>query len=1199
MMLSKKIRKELASLDAVSKKDPAVKAFISSISKALAEEEKETSRKRDAARDRLISAVPFCSQSAMLLWNSNHNTIFFNDAFLSLFRLPKELSEENAWSQLLSLLLLPEKFGDKIRSILKQEKSSAKILAETKYGQEIEVTFSRIRNGKGSDGFLWQFQDISEQNKLKRNLHNITQVQHTILNGTNYSIVYTNRKGTIIAANKGVEDLLGYSSAELVGKHSPLLFIDDRFLKQRAQELSGETKAVVDPGFEVLTAIARTGVVDTREWECKTSSGKPLSLLLSVSSIINDEGEIAGYLNVFRDVSDKRRSEEALRASEARYKNIVERSTEIIYKTNIKGIYTYVNPVAEQVTGYTSAELCRMRYLDLVEESYRNDVMRFYKAQIRDKVASTYYEFPIRSRSGKLHWIGQSLQLSTDEKGQPELVALAIDVSRQKEAELHMKASNQQLELFKELINYSTDAMTVTGEDGTIFYLNNEAARRYSVKADAKTLLNIGSLDPAFRSLDLWKKHVLDLKQNSSLTYEATFLNEELGVKFPVEVTEKYIRINDEGYVIATSRDITARKRTENLIRAQEEKYRNIIANMNLGLLEVDLDDNIQYANHGFSAMSGYQAQELIGKNAASLLVPQHKKMVRKKIVQRIKGLADMYEVEVRTGRGEKRWWMISGAPNYNDKGELIGSIGIHLDVTDQKRLSIELEAAIKNAEEASRAKEAFLANMSHEIRTPLNGIIGMIRELGHEELSDKQQKFVRNASMASQHLLSVLNNVLDITKIEAGELSLEEHAFSLADTVQEVKRIMNSAAREKGLFLGISTHEVKDKVYIGDAFRIRQVLLNLIGNSIKFTNTGGVFVECRVLEERGTRHRLSVSVEDTGIGMDKDYQGELFKKFSQEDSSISRKYGGTGLGMAIANELIHLMKGRLEVRSVKNEGTVVEMVIELETGRFEETNVRKKIRNRNLSGMRILLAEDNEFNMAVAHKSLARFGCIVTEARNGEEAVNILKEDPAYDVILMDMQMPVMDGIEATKTIRNTLGLQIPVIALTANAFKTEIEACRAVGMNDYITKPYEEQALIELMSLYHPGAEEEVQEEDNLKTAEEALLYDLTNLTEISGGDQEFVNRMLILFAEQSRSTLGELELAHSGGNYAEIARLAHRIKPSIDNMGIHSLKQTIRELEKTARENPQPQTVSNLLTVVSEVLNKVILQVKNAKA
>jgi PAS domain S-box-containing protein len=510
--------------------------------------------------------------------------------------------------------------------------------------------------------------------------------------------------------------------------------------------------------------------------------------------------------------------------------------------------------------------------------------------------------------------------------------------------------------------------------------------------------------------------------------------------------------------------DITKEKDAENILRMSEEKYRNIIANMNLGLIEVDFEGRIQYANQSFTVMSGFDLSELIGHKATDILThDENTEVVDAKNTKRQNGESDAYELLIRNKAGEDKYWLISGAPRYNDLGEIIGSIGIHLDITAHKLQEKELIEARRRAEESLHAKEEFLANMSHEIRTPLNAIIGMVRELGREQLAPKQQAYLDNAKAASQHLLSVVNNILDMSKIEAGEFQLENRHFSLRDVIMETLSIVSSNAMEKLLKLRVNISSEILPALIGDPSRIRQALINLVSNSIKFTEYGYIAIDCKVEETLEHEQRICLSVTDTGIGIDEAYMKNLFKKFTQEDKSTARKYGGTGLGLAITLELIELMGGHIEVRSDKGKGTCFELHFSLHRGDASQIESAPAPGNFSvLNGLNVLLVEDNEMNRMVAINTLSYFGVVVTQAENGLIALQKLKKN-SYDLILMDLHMPEMDGIEATKVIRQQLKLTLPIVALTASAFKKEVDQCTEAGMNDYVTKPFEENMLLQ----------------------------------------------------------------------------------------------------------------------------------------
>lgn len=906
-----------------------------------------------------------------------------------------------------------------------------------------------------------------------------------------------------------------------------------------------------------------------------------------------------GHLWKYTDVTEKIKIQDDLKRSEENYRSMIEHATDILYKSDSNGYFNFVNPVAVRTTGYSKEELYKMHFSELIRKDHKLKAVKFYLNQVKNKIASTYLEFPIITKKGQEVWIGQSVQFSFTNitADEFELTALAIDITKQKKSELILKETNQKLTLLQGLIDNSSDSIQVATEDGILFYYNKEAKLRLGVPSGSTDNFKVMDFENNFKVPGSWEAHVNELKQKNVLTIEGVNINQETGKQFPVEVTARYITIDGIGYVIANSRDITSRKHVENLLKNQEEKYRNIIANMNLGLVEVDKSENVVFANQGFCNISGYSKEEIIGYNATKLFVSgENTDLLKQKGGMRERGISDTYQIPVKNKQGEVRWWMVSGAPNYNDLGELIGSIGIHLDITEQKQLEIELESAKIKAEEASKAKEVFLANMSHEIRTPLNAIIGMIRELSKEELSANQKVCVENSSIASKHLLSIINNILDISKIEAGELTLENEHFVLNQSVKNVLSIMTSRAEEKGIYLRSDFSAFIHNTLIGDPLRIEQILINLVGNAVKFTNKGGITIKCKLLTDDYHEQKIQIAVSDTGVGMENKYLKNIFNKFSQEDKAVSRKYGGTGLGLAITFELIQLMNGSIDVESEKKVGTTFYVNLTFKKGSL--SNVKNNFNSNeiiNIEGVKILLVEDNEINRLVANNTFKYHKCIVEEAENGLEAIEKLRSKK-FDIILMDIQMPEMDGLEATQIIRNDLKIQTPIIALTANAFKTEIEKCKIIGMNDYVTKPFEENTLLKIISKYvNKNSSLLSGPEKNIKSENDDLLYDLSSLKAMSHGDKAFIKKMITLFIDQVELYVIQIQEANSKHDYDTISKIIHKLKSSAGNMGINSIKNEIKELELLCIENHENIKISTLIVQITCTLSIVAEQLR----
>lgn len=641
--------------------------------------------------------------------------------------------------------------------------------------------------------------------------------------------------------------------------------------------------------------------------------------------------------------------------------------------------------------------------------------------------------------------------------------------------------------------------------------------------------------------------------------------------------------------------DITDRESVNRKLQQQEEKYRSIIDNMKLGLLEVTLEDEIQFVNKTFCDISGYTPEELVGKKAHAIFdSTEFTVMAEVQKALRKRGISDGYEFSMIDKEGRKRQLYINGSPNYDASGELIGSIDVILEITEQKALEDELRIAKNRAEESSRAKESFLANMSHEIRTPLNGIIGMTRELAKTALNPKQQLYLKHTASASQHLLSIINNILDISKIEAGEFNLEQQPFDLRSVIAETKSILASAAADKNLFLVLRNTERLAPAYIGDPHRIRQVLLNIMGNAVKFTEKGGITLSCEMDEYKPGIQEVHLIIEDTGIGIEKSFLTNFFKKFSQEDASTARKYGGTGLGMAITHELIKMMKGTIKVTSEKGVGTRFDIYVPLKVA--SSTNEGVSSENKvaiSEKDIRILLVEDNEMNRLVAINTLSLVSNQIEEAENGSIAIEKLKEKQ-FDLVLMDLQMPVLGGMEATQVIRKDLNLEVPIIALTANAFKNEIDKCLQVGMNDYVTKPFDEGQLLQIVQKYtttkksngpSTGLTEPVHHPASGK------LYDLTSLKAMSQNNSDFIQKMIDLFCKDMPIYCQELSLACDQRDLVTLKAIAHKIKPVLHHLGIGLLKEDIMWLEKVDPAQSEYNLIAMKVRNVVELLQRVV--------
>ena len=651
--------------------------------------------------------------------------------------------------------------------------------------------------------------------------------------------------------------------------------------------------------------------------------------------------------------------------------------------------------------------------------------------------------------------------------------------------------------------------------------------------------------------------------------------------------------------VIGYGVDITHTKSILLQIEQSEKRYRDVIENSLALVTTHDLNGKILTINPIVSTTYGYTDQEIIGHSLTDFMPLEEKVFFIENYLFKIKKEkkhSGIYRVIHKNGN-----IIYTLYNNFlkEEPGKEPYVIGFAVDITDRIKAEEELKIAQKITEELALTKQNFLANMSHEIRTPMNAIMGMASQLSKTALNKEQQFYLNIIHSASDNLLIIINEILDLSKIEAGKLTLEHIGFRLKSKIDRIMQVMMLKAEEKELLFTNSFFDDQFcDVLLGDPYRLNQIMLNLLSNAFKFTEKGSVDIRCTLIAESKTHQTIEVSVKDTGIGMDASFVKNLFNKFTQEDESITRRFGGTGLGMSICKELVELMGGTIAVESQKGIGTTVSFVIPFEKGAIGQLAVKEeivKVDTTILAGKKILITDDNEMNRLVATTILNSYGVITEEAKNGKEAIEKIWE-VEFDLVLMDMQMPVMDGVEATYIIRNTISKSLPVIALTAFAIKGDDVKFLEAGMNDYLSKPFEEMQLLRIVTQWLRKGEEKVQKE--IKAENRATLFDLSKLKEISKGNQAFVDKMVNLFITQIPASMSEMQEALQQNDFATIKSLAHRIRPSIDILSISTAQNVIRQIELLAKENKDSYKLTQLINELDNSLNQVVQTIAGAK-
>lgn len=608
------------------------------------------------------------------------------------------------------------------------------------------------------------------------------------------------------------------------------------------------------------------------------------------------------------------------------------------------------------------------------------------------------------------------------------------------------------------------------------------------------------------------------------------------------------------------------------------------------GVIITDKEGRVEWINESFEHISGYTLAEMKGQKPGHLLqgAETDPKIIFYLSEQIKNGQTFTCELLNYHKNGDKYWVKVFGNPLVDAQGALIGFFALEEDITTRRQTEQTLREAKEKSDAIAHSKNIFLTNMSHEMRTPLNAILGMGQQLQKTILSEQQHFFLETINGAAEHLLVVINDILDISRVEAGKLHLEAIDFDLRALVNRCINVLSAKAEEKGLLFKAFIDNDIAQFLVGDPHRINQILLNLLGNALKFTERGSVRLFLSCMYENNNTQTLRFSIEDTGIGIEEQFLNKLFAEFSQEDSSIVRKYGGTGLGLNITKKLVNLMNGTISVSSQKNVGTAftvditlpigsIKNIVQEETADFDTTMLKNKI---------ILLAEDNEMNRILARTILQNYNVQLLEAENGEKAIDILKRQK-IDLVLMDMQMPVMDGIATTYYIRNSMKLTLPILALTANALKGEREKCIAAGMNDYISKPFKEKELIALICKSLGIKEKLSIKEIPLSKDTPKLLYSFDYLNEVGDNNTEFVQEMIGVFMEEARRVVAQMPNLLAAQNFNAIRAMAHKIKANLAMLLIEDATNLAQQIE--SQEN-------NDLEIFNPLVNLLLNKIEN---
>ena len=909
---------------------------------------------------------------------------------------------------------------------------------------------------------------------------------------------------------------------------------------------------------------------------------------------------IANKELLYQNGEKEKRAAELIIANYAR--GLIEASLDPLVTISIEGKIMDMNEAMVNITGVKRKKLIGSDFFDhFTEPQEAREVYEevFAKGSVIDSPLT------LRHKNGNLIDVLFNGSVFNDDAGNIKgVVVVARDITERKKNEEHIKH-------LANIVEYSDDAIISKSLNGKIKSWNRGATKMFGYTEQETIGKNISLIVPPEYINE--EKTILDRIHNDEIIdhYE-TMRVKKNGEKFYVSLTVSPLK-NNRGEIIGVSkiaRDITTQK---------------LLANYSLTLIEASRDPlftispegMITDTNEATLKITESSREQIIGTEFSKYFTDPEK---ARKGYQEIfdKGFIADYPLIMKDGQVTDV--LFNGSVYKDDNGTVIGAVAVARDITEQKRIEKEFieakvfaelattiaeeakakaESATRIAEDAVKAKQQFLSNMSHEIRTPMNAIIGFTKVLLKTDLTAKQREYLVAIKLSGDALIVLINDILDLAKVDAGKMIFEQTAFKMEASISAMLHLFEPKIQEKNLLLVKEYDKNIPAVLVGDPVRLHQIILNLLSNAVKFTSKGKIMVRVHLLKEDEEKATIEFSVTDTGIGITESKIGKIFENFQQASSTTSRLYGGTGLGLAIVKQLVEPQGGSITVKSSVNEGSVFRFVLDFKKTKSEaEAETEFLELDKEIKDIRVLVVEDMALNQLLMKTLLDDFGFERDIASNGKIAIEKLQENN-YDIILMDLQMPEMNGFEATDYIRNKLHSKIPIVALTADVTTVDLAKCKAVGMNDYIAKPVDERLLYsKIVGLVKKSSLPKYNEdEEDEKNHHEVLrCINLDYLTHRTKSDPALMMEMISLYLEQTPPLVSLMKESFEKKDWHGLYAAVHKMIPSFSIMGISSdFENMAKRVKEYANTQQQTEVIADLVIKLENICQQACLELQ----